>query len=101
MPGAEGAEVQASSQEHCVVQNTHVCPPWGNFLTIHDDIIGDAELGVHQRGLFFAPPRPAASGPGLGVGLDHEGFLTLPPLLLLQQRPLLGRGGKPRLKVRN
>lgn len=62
----------------------------GNLLTIYDDVIGEAAPRLDQRGLFFPPPCPGASGPGLRVGLDHEGFLTLPPLLLLQQRPLVG-----------
>lgn len=75
-------------------RKTEPCCSWANFLTVHDDIIGDAELGLDQRGLFFPPPCPGASGPGLRVRLDHEGFLTLPPLLLLQQRPLWARKGR-------
>lgn len=90
MPGAErgrGGGVQGPAQEPCLGS-------WGNLLTIHDDLIGDAELGLHQRGLLLPPPRPGPSGPGLRVGLDHEGFLPLPPLLLLQQRPLQGGKGR-------
>lgn len=58
------------------------------FLTIHDDIVGGAELRVYQRGLLLAAPRPGAPGPSLCVGLDHQRLLTLSPLLLLQQSPL-------------
>lgn len=58
------------------------------FLTIHDDIVGGAELRVNQRGLLLTAPRPGAPGPSLCVGLDHQRLLTLSPLLLLQQSPL-------------
>lgn len=59
-----------------------------DFLTIHDDIVGGAELRVYQRGLFLTAPRPGAPGTSLRVGLDHQRLLTLSPLLLLQQGPL-------------
>lgn len=58
------------------------------FLTVHDDIAGDTEAGLHQWGLLFTSPRPGAPGPGLWVGLDHQRLLTLPPLLLFKQCPL-------------
>lgn len=60
----------------------------GVSLTIHDDIVDDTELRLHQGGLLLASACPGAPGPSLCVGLDHQGFLTLPPLLLFQKCPL-------------
>lgn len=60
----------------------------GVFLTIHDDVVGDVDLRLHQRRLLLTTPCPGAPGPSLCVGLDHQRFLALPPLLLLQQCPL-------------
>lgn len=57
-------------------------------LTVHDDVIGDAQVRLHQGGLLLAALCPAAPRPSLRVGLHHEGLLTLSPPLLLQQRPL-------------
>ena len=60
-------------------------------LTFQDGVGGDGQAGVHQRGLLLPTPRPAgAPRLGLLVGLHHQGLLPLPPLLLLQQRPLVG-----------
>ena len=62
-------------------------------LTVHVDIVYDTGLELHQWRLLLPAPRPGAPGPGLRVGLDHEWLLTLPPLLLFQQRPLLTKRG--------